>query len=159
MRSMNEYFQCIFAWQIFNGDGTSLGKYSGSTFRPPVTMSTGPTMIVRFSANGGTGLGYRANIRYLTVKEASEQAPRFTNCGGFVETLGGAITMMNMVANGSEPKHFDCIWLIKPPNSYMHLKTHVLLGVDAFEKMGELFYSRNQCHSIVIVCHQGINQP
>lgn len=93
-------------------------------------------MIIRFAADGGTGLGYRAKIRYITIKEASEQSTRFTNCGGFVESLGGAITMMNMVVNGSEPKHFDCIWLIKPPNSYMHLKTHLLLGVDAFEKMG-----------------------
>lgn len=93
-------------------------------------------MMMRFSANGGTGLGYRSKIRYLTQQQANEMASHFTNCGGFVESLGGAITMMNMIANGTQSKHFDCIWLIKPPNSYMHLKTHLLLGVDAFDNMG-----------------------
>lgn len=31
---------------------------------------------------------------------------------------------------------FDCIWLLKPPNTYAHLKTHLSLRIDTFEKMG-----------------------
>lgn len=140
MSGIDDYIQtCNYElpFQVFDSDGQTLGKYSGSTARPPVTMSTGPTMLVRFAANGGTGLGYRAKLQFLTLRQANETVSRITNCGGFVESLGGAITMMNMVRNGSESIHFDCIWLIKPSNSYIHLKTHLLLGVDAFDGMGK----------------------
>lgn len=95
-------------------------------------------MTLRFMAEGGTGLGYRVKIRFLTEKQVNHTTKRYTHCGGFVESFGGAITMMNMVANDTEPKVFDCIWLIKPPNSYMHLKTHLFLGIDKFNNMGEL---------------------
>lgn len=84
-------------FQIYDGSGLLLGKYNGATFRPPVIMSNGPSMVIRFSANAGSGLGYRAKVRYLTVQQANETASVFTNCGGFVESLGGAITMMKMV--------------------------------------------------------------
>lgn len=93
-------------------------------------------MVVRFSANGDTGLGYRGRIRYLTQVDRNKTVDRSTHCGGFVESFGGAITMMNMIGNNSEKQYFDCIWLIKPPASYMHLKTHLLLRIDTFEKMG-----------------------
>lgn len=93
-------------------------------------------MVVRFSANGDTGLGYRGRIRYLTRSDRNKTVDRSTHCGGYVETFGGAITMMNMVGNNSEKQYFDCIWLIKPPNNYMHLKTHLLLRIEKFEKMG-----------------------
>lgn len=94
-------------------------------------------MVVRFSANGDTGLGYRARIRYLTQTDRNKTIDRSTHCGGVVESFGGAITMMNMAGNDSGKQYFDCIWLIKPPNSYMHLKTHLMLRIDTFEKMGE----------------------
>lgn len=93
-------------------------------------------MIVRFFANGGTGLGYKGEVRYLTDEAAVDPALRpITDCGGMVDTYGGAITMMKMVVNETEPKLFDCIWLIRPPSSYMHLKTHLMLRVETFEKM------------------------
>jgi hypothetical protein len=30
---------------------------------------------------------------------------------------------------------FDCIWLIRPAQGYMHHKTHISLKVETFEKM------------------------
>lgn len=102
-------------------------------FRPPIIHSTSSTIIARFHASGGTGLGYRANIRYLSHSQKNQTTN--THCGGLVSTYGGAITMMNMTNSSS--KAFDCIWLIKPPNSYLHLKTHLLVRLDTFENMGE----------------------
>lgn len=61
----------------------------------------------------------------------------FVDCGGFVENLGGAITMMNMVERGGSIKSYDCIWLIRPPNNFYHLKTHIYLKVATFLDMGE----------------------
>lgn len=61
----------------------------------------------------------------------------FLDCGGFVENLGGAITMMNMVERGGSIKSYDCIWLIRPPNNFYHLKTHIYLKVATFLDMGE----------------------
>lgn len=94
-------------------------------------------MVIRFSAKGDTGLGYRGQIRYLTQADRNKTVDRSTQCGGLVESFGGAITMMNMVGNNSDKQYFDCIWVIKPPNSYMHLKMHLLLRIDSFDKMGE----------------------
>ena len=52
---------------------------------------------------------------------------------------------MNMVepsVNGTlegdgdeEEVAYDCIWIIRPPPGYMHLKTHISLRVETFEKM------------------------
>lgn len=55
-----------------------------------------------------------------------------------MENLGGAITMMNMVERGGSIKSYDCIWLIRPPNNFYHLKTHIYLKVATFLDMGEL---------------------
>lgn len=122
--------------KIYDDNGDQLGKFTGDVFRPPIIMSSGPSILIRFFANGNTGFGYRGTVRYLSQEQANNNTVVYTNCGGFVESLGGAITMMNLVANDSKPMWFDCIWIIKPPNSYMHMKTHTLLGVDAFERMG-----------------------
>lgn len=109
---------------------------TGLIARPRPIMTTGPSMLIRFMANGGTGLGFKAEIRYLTEDVALDPALRpVTDCGGLVETYGGAITMMKMVVNETEPKLFDCVWLIRPPSSYMHLKTHLMIRVETFERM------------------------
>lgn len=84
-------------FQIYDSNELLLGKYNGATFRPPIIMSNGPSILIRFSANAGSGLGYRAMVRYLTAQQANDTTSVFTNCGGFVESLGGAITMMSMV--------------------------------------------------------------
>lgn len=94
--------------------------------------------MIKFHANGGIGLGYRAVIDYMTdsqVQNASVSRP-FTDCGGYVESLGGAITMMNMVENDTEPRRYDCIWLIRPSSHYLHLKTHLSLRLEAFNQFG-----------------------
>lgn len=54
---------------------------------------------------------------------------------------GGAITMMNMVeppTNKSlnEGIFYDCIWLIRPAQTFSFLKTHISLKVETFEDMG-----------------------
>lgn len=122
--------------EFYDWNGQRLHAVSGVSFRPRVIQSTGPSMIIRFYANGGSGLGYRARVSFLTVESAENplMLPD-TNCGGVVENVGGAITMMEMVQGTDEGRIFDCIWLVKPPNTYAHLKTHLSLRVDTFEKM------------------------
>ena len=108
-------------------------------------------MIIRFFANGGTGLGYKANVTFLTIPSAnSPEGNPSTNCGGLVQNSGGAITMMRMLNNDSDPSIYDCIWVIKPPNTYIHLKTHLLMRVDVFEKMkpGSLMLIRQGTTSV-----------
>lgn len=99
-----------------------------------------PARMVRvlFYANDGTGAGYRATISYSTKNVTNETTS--THCGGLVESYGGAITMMNMT--NSSAATFDCIWLVKPPNSYLHLKTHLLVRIDTFENMGKFFNNK-----------------
>lgn len=129
--------------QFYDGDEQLIAKYTGEIFRPPIIYSNDSTVIVRFFANGGTGLGYRANVQYITQAQLNQTVKPFTDCGGMVESFGGAITMMNMVNdNTSDPKRFNCIWVIKPPNSYMHLKTHLLMRIDTFESMGNSINSQ-----------------
>ncbi|XP_053687164.1 uncharacterized protein LOC128736701 [Sabethes cyaneus] len=123
--------------EFYDWNGQRLSAISGVNFRPPVVQSSGPSMIVRFFANGGSGLGYRAKVSFLTVESASNPVmlPN-TNCGGMVENIGGAITMMNMVPSPNESRIFDCIWLLKPPNTYAHLKTHLSLKINTLDRMG-----------------------
>lgn len=45
--------------------------------------------------------------------------------------------MMKMITNTSEIKLFDCIWIVQPPNTYLHLKSHLSLRVDSFNKFGQ----------------------
>uniref|UniRef100_A0A182NKH7 CUB domain-containing protein n=1 Tax=Anopheles dirus TaxID=7168 RepID=A0A182NKH7_9DIPT len=123
--------------EFYDWNGQRLGAVSGAIFRPPVIQSTGPSMIIRFYANGGSGLGYRATVSFVHVASASDVSlhPN-TNCGGVVENIGGAITMMKMLHNANDSRIYDCVWLIKPPNTYAFLKTHLSLKVDTFERLG-----------------------
>lgn len=120
-------------------DGINGGKLeviTGLVGRPKPIVSVGSSMIIRFFANGGMGLGYKAEIKFLTEEASKDNALRpITDCGGLVDTFGGAITMMKMLTNETDPLLFDCVWMIRPPNSYLHLKTHLMMRVDAFEKM------------------------
>ena len=97
-------------------------------------------MTIRFYANGGVGVGYKANVMFFNNSSPAMRLSRiYTDCGGYVETLGGAITMMHMINNETEPRQYDCIWLIRPSSNYMHLKTHLSLRVDAFRNFGKTF--------------------
>ena len=43
--------------------------------------------------------------------------------------------MMNMIENSTDVRLYDCIWLIKPGNNYMMMKTHISLRVEEFHGM------------------------
>ncbi|XP_063700483.1 uncharacterized protein LOC134830827 [Culicoides brevitarsis] len=122
--------------ELYDSNGDQIEVITGIVARPRPIISTNSTLLLRFYANGGTGLGYRAAVKFINEDLLNETALHpITDCGGLVDTFGGAITMMKMLQNETEPKLYDCIWLIRPPNTYMHLKTHLMLKVDAFEKM------------------------
>lgn len=128
--------------EIYDYDGERMHVYSGMIFRPPILISNGPSLMIRFYANGGTGPGYKAKVTFIFENEIKGMIIPITDCGGVVESLGGAITMMKMLSNEIETRIYDCIWLIKPPNSFHHLKTHVSLRIEKFEKMGKNLFAR-----------------
>lgn len=98
-------------------------------------MSSGPSLLIRFYANGGTGLGYKAFYSFVIGHPLDKSVQPITDCGGYVENLGGTITMLDMVGEGV--KTYDCVWLIRPPKNFLHMKTHMYLKVITFADMGE----------------------
>lgn len=96
--------------------------------------------MVRFYSNGGSDIGYKALASFLSLEQSknSELKAR-VGCGGLVESIGGAITMMKMVdPNGNDTDTeilYDCIWLVRPTQGYSFQKTHISLKVETFEKM------------------------
>ena len=99
--------------------------------------------MVRFYANGGSDVGYRANVSYINLEQSKDPELRARiGCGGLVESVGGAITMMNMINPNDNDTNvevtFDCIWIVRPPQGYRHMKTHISLKVEAFEKMASM---------------------
>lgn len=121
------------SYQFYDWNGQRLDVSSGARFRPPVIMSSGPSLLIRFYANGGTGLGYKAFYSFVIGHSLDKSVKPITDCGGYVENLGGAITMMDMVGEGV--KTYDCVWLIRPPKNFLHLKTHMYLKVITFADM------------------------
>ncbi|XP_043524962.1 uncharacterized protein LOC122536564 [Frieseomelitta varia] len=119
--------------EFYDWNGQRLDVSSGARFRPPVIMSTGPSLLLRFYANGGTGLGYKAFYSFVIGHPLDKSVQPITDCGGYVENLGGTITMMDMVGEGV--KTYDCVWLIRPPKNFLHMKTHMYLKVIAFADM------------------------
>jgi hypothetical protein len=112
---------------------------SGNVFRPPFLISSGQAVTIRFLANGGSDLGYKAKITFITAFASNDDSDvRInTNCGGVVDSIGGVITMMDMLgkdANDSSPIYMDCIWIIKPPQSY-EMMTHLSIKVERLESM------------------------
>ncbi|XP_012154412.2 CUB and LDLa domain isoform X1 [Megachile rotundata] len=119
--------------EFYDWNGQRLDVSSGARFRPPVIMSSGPSLLIRFYANGGTGLGYKAFYSFVIGHPLDKSVQPITDCGGYVENLGGAITMMDMVGEGV--KTYDCVWLIRPPKNFLHTKTHMYLKVITFADM------------------------
>ncbi|XP_031783637.1 uncharacterized protein LOC100679837 isoform X2 [Nasonia vitripennis] len=119
--------------EFYDWNGQRLDVSSGARFRPPIIVSTGPSLLIRFYANGGTGLGYKAFYSFVPVHLYDKHSHPITDCGGYVENLGGTITMMDMVGEGV--KTYDCVWLIRPPKSFLHMKTHMYLKVITFAEM------------------------
>jgi hypothetical protein len=55
-------------------------------------------------------------------------------CGGFVDDLGGVITMVNM-SSPTTAKLYDCIWLVRPLMSFQQ-KSHLLVRLVQFSNTG-----------------------
>lgn len=121
--------------EIFDSNGTRIDVYNGNTFRPPAIISSGPTLTVKFQANDEyPSTGFQAKYTFVSYPEKYWINRPSTDCGGFVEDYGGAITMMNMVPSNTL-RAFDCIWLIRPRNSHVP-DTQVSIRVAQFEEMG-----------------------
>uniref|UniRef100_A0ABD2XLM5 CUB domain-containing protein n=1 Tax=Trichogramma kaykai TaxID=54128 RepID=A0ABD2XLM5_9HYME len=123
--------------KFYDWNGQRLDVSSGARFRPPIIVSTGPSLLVRFYANGGTGLGYKAFYSFVFTDPAAgglATVQPVTDCGGYVENLGGTITMMDMVGDEGV-RTYDCVWLIKPPKNFLHTKTHMYVKVISFAEM------------------------
>jgi hypothetical protein len=98
--------------------------------------------MMRFYSNGASDVGFKAKLSYLSEEGAKSPDVKVrTGCGGLVESVGGAITMMDMVdssVNESSPELlYDCIWIIRPPQAYRDMKSHISLKVETFDKMAE----------------------
>lgn len=113
---------------------------TGALFRPPVILNAGPSLTIRFYANGGTNLGFKAIYHYFIGDVDNSKIIPSVDCGGYVSNLGGVITMMNMISNST--KLYDCFWILKPPDSYFHQKTHLYLKVAQFSNLGNHLYFR-----------------
>ncbi|XP_071038425.1 uncharacterized protein [Parasteatoda tepidariorum] len=121
--------------EVFDSNGTRIDVYNGNTFRPPAIVSSGPTLTVKFQANDEyPSTGFQARYTFVSYPEKYWINRPSTDCGGFVEDFGGAITMMNMVPSNTI-RAFDCIWLIRPRNSHVP-DTQVAIRVAQFEEMG-----------------------
>ncbi|XP_037939940.1 uncharacterized protein LOC119672861 isoform X2 [Teleopsis dalmanni] len=122
--------------EIFDSNGQMLDSYTGEHFRPPITISSGKSLLLQFRGNGVTSTGFRAQVTFVSSKQLKEdRLVPYTDCGGMVTGPGGAITMMNMIENTTDVRLYDCIWIIKPGNNYMMMKTHISLKVEEFHGM------------------------
>ncbi|ALC43877.1 CG17352 [Drosophila busckii] len=122
--------------EIFDSNGQMLDSYTGEHFRPPITVSSGKSLLLQFRGNAATGVGFRAEVSFVSAKQLKdERLVPYTDCGGMVTGPGGAITMMNMIENATDVRLFDCIWIIRPGNNYMMMKTHISLRVEDFYGM------------------------
>ncbi|XP_050689525.1 uncharacterized protein LOC126981911 [Eriocheir sinensis] len=117
--------------EVEDTNKTRVGVFSGSVFRPPVLVSSGPHITVRFSGNGETARGF--NLRYSFVTAGSLQSlAASTDCGGFVTNFGGTITMMNMASGKRNFTVYDCVWLFQPPRNYA-FKSHLSIRLVQFQ--------------------------
>ena len=62
-------------------------------------------------------------------------------CGGFVDDLGGVITMVNM-SSPTSAKLYDCIWLVRPLMSFQ-TKSHLLVRLVQFSNTGTAAINAN----------------
>lgn len=50
-----------------------LDTYTGEHFRPPIVVSSGKSLLMQFRGNGVTGVGYRAEISFISEKQLNEK--------------------------------------------------------------------------------------
>ncbi|XP_022241270.1 uncharacterized protein LOC106459125 [Limulus polyphemus] len=149
------YIQLIFTdfqlsyWsyiEVYDSDSTRINVYRGNVFRPPIIISSGPILTLKFQASDGhPSRGFRAKYTFISPPHKDWLTQPSTDCGGIVDDKGGAITMMNM-SSSIELQPYDCVWLIRPRNSDTY-ETHLFIRVAEFEFMGP---------KSVLVIHQGL---
>ncbi|XP_076352852.1 uncharacterized protein LOC143248374 [Tachypleus tridentatus] len=121
--------------ELFDSDSTRMDVYTGKIFRPPIIVSSGPTLTLRFLASDDhPSSGFRVMYSFTSCDNRDWFTQTFTECGGIIDNKGGVITMINMTST-SEFQFYDCIWLIyqKGPNAF---ETHLSIQVALFEFMG-----------------------
>ncbi|XP_064085881.1 LOW QUALITY PROTEIN: uncharacterized protein LOC135201001 [Macrobrachium nipponense] len=118
--------------EIQDTNNTRLAVFNGNLFRPPVLISSGPQITVRFSGNGETARGFNLEYTFIDA-ESNAMVPPITDCGGYVTNFGGTITMMNM-SKDSNYTMYDCVWIVQPPQNYA-FKSHLSIKVVQFEQM------------------------
>ncbi|KAI5697232.1 hypothetical protein M8J75_007072 [Diaphorina citri] len=104
---------------------------TGALFRPNILLTRGPLLIVRFMANGGTGIGFKADYSFISANYDERQLNPYTDCGGLVENTGGAITMMSM-----PEQYYDCVWIVQPLHKMYYLKTHLYVRISSARGLG-----------------------
>ncbi|KAL4143763.1 hypothetical protein QTP88_006049 [Uroleucon formosanum] len=124
--------------EFYDSNRKRLGIIGGITFRPPVIISSGPVLYIKFFANAGSSIGYKAQYSFVRGNFKSSVLKPNTNCGGFVENKGGAITMMQMVEEFEPDVQFDCIWLFRISHKYYNLKSqHLYMKVITLKHLVE----------------------
>ncbi|CAH1122587.1 unnamed protein product [Ceutorhynchus assimilis] len=116
--------------EFFDYNGQRMYVISGNIFRPPVIVSSGPSLIMRFYANGASSMGFKAIYSFSTGNVDDIALKPNIDCGGQVNNLGGGITMMDMVTDGT--KYYDCVWIVKMATNFLHRKTHLYVKVVNF---------------------------
>lgn len=82
--------------EFIDWNGERLDFVSGLVGRPKPLISTGPLMIVRFMANGVSGLGYKAAVKFLTLEASKDSSLKpITDCGGLVDSFGKFLNLFN----------------------------------------------------------------
>ncbi|XP_071518249.1 LOW QUALITY PROTEIN: uncharacterized protein Culd [Panulirus ornatus] len=121
--------------EVQDTNRSRVAAFNGNVFRPPILVSSGPELTIRFSSNGETARGF--NLKYAFVDADSLAIfPAITDCGGFVTNFGGTITMMKMAKDDRNFTMYDCVWIVQPPQNYA-FKSHLSIRVVQFEDMVE----------------------
>ncbi|XP_026807139.1 uncharacterized protein LOC113549855 [Rhopalosiphum maidis] len=123
--------------EFYDSNRKRLGVIGGITFRPPVIISSGPVLYIKFFANAGSSIGYKAQYSYVRGDVKSSILKPNTNCGGFVENKGGAITMMQMVEEFEPNVLFDCIWLFRISHKHNFKSQNLYMKVITLKDLVE----------------------
>ncbi|UYV76310.1 hypothetical protein LAZ67_13003317 [Cordylochernes scorpioides] len=133
--------------KLYESNGSRIDIYNGNTFRPPLITSSGPSLVLKFRANDeNASPGFKAKYTFLPGRSSTGSGGSLqasTDCGGNVDDLGGAITMMNMAAGGL----YDCVWLLYPRAGS---SASVAVRLAQFEEMGEcwvVFLNNPRCYA------------
>lgn len=59
--------------EIFDSNGQMLDSYTGEHFRPPITVSSGKSLLLQFRGNSATGVGFRAEVSFVSSKQLKDE--------------------------------------------------------------------------------------